>query len=67
MAAPELIQDLVSRFEENRLLYRSGNYNEARLRLEFVGWLREQRRFSSADELVAEIKCDILRTRELLP
>ena len=36
MGAPELIQNLVSRFEDNRSMYRSGNYNEARLRLEFL-------------------------------
>ena len=36
MAAPDLIQQLVQRFEDNRALYRSGNYNEARLRLEFL-------------------------------
>jgi len=36
MGAPELIQQLVSRFEDNRSMYRSGNYNEARLRLEFL-------------------------------
>ena len=36
MTAPDLIQQLVQRFEDNRALYRSGNYNEARLRLEFL-------------------------------
>jgi type I restriction-modification system DNA methylase subunit len=36
MGAPELIQQLVQRFEDNRALYRSSNYNEARLRLEFL-------------------------------
>ena len=35
MPAPEIVQQLVERFEDNRSLYRSGNYNEARLRLEF--------------------------------
>ena len=36
MTAPDLIQQLVQRFEDNRALYRSGNYNKARLRLEFL-------------------------------
>jgi predicted type IV restriction endonuclease len=36
MAAPDLIQQPVQRFEDNRALYRSGNYNEAHLRLEFL-------------------------------
>jgi riboflavin kinase/FMN adenylyltransferase len=39
----------------------------ARLRLEFVGRLRDQRTFPSANELVAEIRRDLSRTRELLP
>ena len=36
MAALDTIQQLVQRFEDNRGLYRLGNYNEARLRLEFL-------------------------------
>ena len=36
MAAPDIIQQLVRRFKDNRAFYRSGNYNEARLRLEFL-------------------------------
>jgi riboflavin kinase / FMN adenylyltransferase len=52
---------------EAHLLDFDGDLYGARLRLEFVGWLRDQRRFSSADELVAEIRRDILRTREHLP
>ena len=36
MAAPEIIRQLVQRFDDNRASYRSGNYNEARLRLEFL-------------------------------
>jgi hypothetical protein len=39
MAAPEIIRQLLQRFEENCLSYRSGNYNEARLRLEFLNLL----------------------------
>jgi hypothetical protein len=36
MSAPEIIHQLVSRFEENRESYRSGKYNEAQLRHEFL-------------------------------
>jgi riboflavin kinase/FMN adenylyltransferase len=51
---------------EAHLLDFDGDLYGARLRLEFAGWLRDQRRFSSADELTAEIRRDILRTREIL-
>jgi riboflavin kinase/FMN adenylyltransferase len=51
---------------EAHLLDFDGDLYGARLRLEFAGRIREQRRFSSAEELVAEIKRDILRTREIL-
>ena len=36
MPAPEIIQDLVTRFGCNRAAYRSGKYNEAQLRQEFL-------------------------------
>ena len=36
MPAPDIIRQLVERFEDNRALYRSGNYNEARIRQEFL-------------------------------
>ncbi len=36
MPAPEIIYQLVAKFEENREAYRSGRYNEARLRQEFL-------------------------------
>lgn len=36
MPAPEVIKQLVAKFEENREAYRSGKYNEARLRQEFL-------------------------------
>ena len=36
MPAPETIHQLVAKFEENRAAYRSGKYNEARLRQEFL-------------------------------
>jgi riboflavin kinase/FMN adenylyltransferase len=51
---------------EAHLLDFDGDLYGARLRLEFVCRVRDQRTFPSADELVAEIKRDILRTRELL-
>ena len=36
MPAPEIIAQLVQKFDENRAAYRSGKYNEARLRQEFL-------------------------------
>ena len=36
MAAPDIIRQLVERFEEHRASYRSGKYNEAQLRQEFL-------------------------------
>src|ERR1041384_6530238 len=36
MPAPEIIKDLVKRFENNRESYRSGKYNETQLRREFL-------------------------------
>jgi type I restriction-modification system DNA methylase subunit len=36
MPVPEIIHQLVERFEENRAAYRSGKYNETQLRLEFL-------------------------------
>jgi hypothetical protein len=36
MPAPEIILQLVQRFEDNRSTYRSGEYNETQLRLEFL-------------------------------
>ena len=36
MTAPAIIQDLVNRFRDSRELYRSGRYNEAQLRQEFL-------------------------------
>jgi riboflavin kinase/FMN adenylyltransferase len=52
---------------EAHLLEFDGDLYGARLRLEFAGRVRAQRSFPSADDLVAEIRRDILRTRELLP
>ncbi len=36
MTAPAIIQNLVNRFRNSRELYRSGRYNEAQLRQEFI-------------------------------
>ncbi|HEX7596621.1 MAG TPA: bifunctional riboflavin kinase/FAD synthetase [Polyangia bacterium] len=52
---------------EAHLLDFEGDLYGTRLRLEYVGRLRDQRSFPSVDELLAEIKRDITRTRELLP
>ena len=36
MTVPDLIRQLVQRFDEHRTAYRSGEYNEAQARLEFI-------------------------------
>src|SRR6266851_10027973 len=36
MAAPHLILDLIERYNRNRAAYRSNQYNEAQLRVEFL-------------------------------
>ncbi len=41
MSAPAIIHDLVNRFRDSRELYRSGRYNEAQLRQEFLNPLFE--------------------------
>jgi len=50
---------------EAHLLDFQGDLYDDRLRLAFVAHLREQRRFSAVDALVAEIQRDIARTREI--
>ena len=52
-------------FVEAHLLDFSGDLYGASMRLAFVAHLREQRRYSNVDELVAAIHSDIARTREL--
>src|SRR5947209_19878090 len=36
MTAPKEVLELIERFDRNRDVYRSNNYNETRLRIEFV-------------------------------
>src|SRR5205085_9694056 len=36
MAAPDTVHELIERFERNHAAYRSEQYNEARLRIEFL-------------------------------
>jgi predicted type IV restriction endonuclease len=36
MTAPDIVKNLVTRFEEHRDVYRSGRYNETQLRREFL-------------------------------
>jgi predicted type IV restriction endonuclease len=36
MAAPQTILELIERFDRNRVAYKSDQYNEARLRIEFL-------------------------------
>ncbi len=41
MAVPQPVLELIDRFDRNRLAYRSDQYNEARLRIEFLNPLFE--------------------------
>src|SRR6266576_5638215 len=41
MAAPQTVVELIERFDRNRVAYRSEQYNEARLRIEFLNPLFE--------------------------
>lgn len=50
---------------EAHLLDFTGDLYDARMRLAFIARIREQRRFASVDELVAEIGRDIARVREI--
>lgn len=52
-------------FIEAHLLDFEGDLYDASMRLTFVAHLREQRRYTSVDELVAAIHSDIARTREI--
>jgi riboflavin kinase / FMN adenylyltransferase len=51
---------------EAYLLDFDGDLYGARLRLELEAFLREERRFASVDQLVAQIHADIARTREIV-
>ena len=68
MTAPEIIQRLVQQFEANRDAYRSGRYNEAQLRQEFLnpffealGWDVSNQKGYSIDyrEVVHEDSIDV--------
>ena len=51
---------------EAHLLGFDGDLYGRRLRLEFVQRLRDEQRFDSVDALVAQIREDVARTRELV-
>ena len=46
--------------------YPGADLYDSRVRLLFEGRLRDERRFGSVEELLAEIQRDVARTRELL-
>ena len=50
---------------EAHLLDFSGELRGTRLRLAFIAHLREQRRYAKVEDLVADIRRDIARTREI--
>jgi riboflavin kinase/FMN adenylyltransferase len=51
---------------EAHLLDFDGDLYGARLRLEFVARLRDERRFPSVEALIAQIRDDVVRAREIL-
>ncbi len=51
---------------ESYILDYSGNLYGKRLRLEFIDYIRPERKFSGVDELKEQIKRDTLRAREIL-
>ena len=55
-----------SRVVEAHLLDFEGDLYGEEMTIEFVGWLRDERRFDTVDELVERMRDDIDRTRELL-
>lgn len=55
MPAPEIIHQLVAKFSENCEAYRSGRYNEARLRQEFL------------DPFFAALGWDVYNTKDVAP
>jgi riboflavin kinase/FMN adenylyltransferase len=54
------------RLFEVHLLDRDADLYGQRLRVEFAGWLRGQRRYDSADELVTQMGRDVEHTRRVL-
>ena len=54
-------------FIEAHLLDFAGDLYDVRMRLAFVAHLREQRRYPDKEALIAAIRGDIARTRELCP
>ena len=54
------------RLFEVHLLDREVDLYGQRLRVEFAGWLRGQRRYDSADELIAQMGRDVTHARETL-
>ena len=54
------------RLFEVHLLDRDEDLYGQRLRVEFAGWLRGQRRYDSADELIAQMGRDVTHAREAL-
>ena len=51
---------------EVHLLDRDQDLYGQRIRVQFCEWLRGQRRFDSADELIVEMGHDVRRAREVL-
>lgn len=64
---PTFVVDASGVTVEAHLLDYDGDLYGARLRLDFEARLRDEHRFASAQDLVAQIRDDIARTRKLVP
>ncbi|HPS52476.1 MAG TPA: bifunctional riboflavin kinase/FMN adenylyltransferase, partial [Phycisphaerae bacterium] len=60
------IGDNLPRLVEANLLDASGDFYHEKMRLRFIRFLREQRKFDSLDELKAQISRDVRQTREIV-
>ena len=61
-----MFRQINSRSIESFLLDTDLNLYGSELRLDFVARLRDEKRFDSADALVAQIRTDVARARDLL-
>ena len=61
-----VFRQINSRSIESFLLDTDLNLYGSELRLDFVARLRDEKRFDSADALVAQIRTDVARARDLL-
>ena len=63
---PTFVRDGALTVEAHLLDFDRDLYGKA-IRLEFVQRLRDEHRFESIDQLLAQMRADVARTRELVP